>query len=152
MQKYCSNCGKELKEGADICLNCGVLINKQPNHFYSKQQKNKIPGNGMSIAGMVLGIIAAVWTFFELIAVGGIPESLSNIAYSTNYYVSLSYLYFWFGFGYTLFSLIPSIVGLPFSIVGLIKHKSGKNISGTILNIVSLLVSIIMIIYILSFA
>ncbi len=25
--KYCSNCGKELKEGADVCLNCGKVIN-----------------------------------------------------------------------------------------------------------------------------
>lgn len=26
MNKYCSNCGKELKDGADICTNCGALI------------------------------------------------------------------------------------------------------------------------------
>ena len=25
--KYCSNCGKELKEGADVCLSCGKAIN-----------------------------------------------------------------------------------------------------------------------------
>lgn len=24
--KYCSNCGKELKEGADVCLSCGKAI------------------------------------------------------------------------------------------------------------------------------
>lgn len=26
MPKFCPNCGKELKEGADICLNCGKAI------------------------------------------------------------------------------------------------------------------------------
>ncbi len=24
--KYCTNCGKELKEGADVCLSCGKVI------------------------------------------------------------------------------------------------------------------------------
>ncbi len=28
MIKFCSNCGKELKEGADVCLNCGKAIEK----------------------------------------------------------------------------------------------------------------------------
>ena len=151
MNKYCSNCGKELKEGADICLNCGVFVNKNENISMNKQ-KNKIPGNGVSIAGMVLGIIAAVWTFLDITSLGGIPSSLSDFSYNTNYYVSSAYLYFWFGIGYTLFSLVPSIVGLPLSIVGLKKHKSAKNISGLVLNIIALIISIIIMIYILSFA
>jgi TM2 domain-containing membrane protein YozV len=24
--KYCSNCGKKLKEGQDVCLNCGKVV------------------------------------------------------------------------------------------------------------------------------
>ncbi len=31
MAKFCSNCGKELNDNADICLNCGVLVNKDGN-------------------------------------------------------------------------------------------------------------------------
>ena len=27
MGKFCSNCGNELKENADVCLSCGQLIN-----------------------------------------------------------------------------------------------------------------------------
>ena len=26
--KYCTNCGSELKEGADVCLNCGKTVEK----------------------------------------------------------------------------------------------------------------------------
>ena len=151
MEKFCSHCGKKLKEEADICLNCGVLVNKGENTS-QKQLKKKIPGNGISIAGMVLGIVAAVWSFFDIMAIGGIPSSLSELQYNTSYYVSLTYLYFWFGIGYTLFSLIPSMVGLPLSIVGLKKNKNAKNIVGLILNIIALSVSIIMMVYILSFA
>lgn len=28
MAKFCTNCGKELKEGADVCLSCGKAITK----------------------------------------------------------------------------------------------------------------------------
>ena len=31
MGKYCSNCGTELKENADVCLSCGQLINTNTN-------------------------------------------------------------------------------------------------------------------------
>lgn len=27
MAKYCSNCGEPLKDGADICLKCGKIVN-----------------------------------------------------------------------------------------------------------------------------
>ncbi len=155
MSKFCSHCGKELKEGADICLNCGVFVDKKEEPIQQngiQSPKKKIPGNGLSIAGMVLGIIAAVWAFFELVGVGEIPSSLSEIAYTASYYSDLTFLYFGFGFGYTLFSLIPSIIGLPLSIAGMKKYKSGKNLAGLILNIIALAISIIMIIYILSLA
>lgn len=29
MTKFCENCGSEIKEGADTCLNCGKIVNKQ---------------------------------------------------------------------------------------------------------------------------
>ena len=28
MAKYCANCGKELTDEQDICLNCGVRVKK----------------------------------------------------------------------------------------------------------------------------
>lgn len=28
MAKFCSNCGKEVTEEQEFCLNCGVMINK----------------------------------------------------------------------------------------------------------------------------
>ncbi|VEU82090.1 zinc-ribbon domain-containing protein [Acholeplasma hippikon] len=29
MAKYCSNCGTELKDDQDVCLNCGVAVKKE---------------------------------------------------------------------------------------------------------------------------
>lgn len=131
MNKFCSNCGKELKDGADICLNCGVLINKDV-----KLKKNKVPGRGLSIAGMILGILAV------LIALGCVSEIFEygylEYYYSTSELITDLFVYF-----------AISITGLILSIVGFNKTKSGFNISGIILNSVANLVNIILFIYII---
>ena len=64
MEKFCSNCGNEIKENDVYCLNCGVLV--QNNNFNQNNLSNdyninkNIPGKGISIAGMILGIISIV--------------------------------------------------------------------------------------------
>ena len=64
MEKFCSNCGNEIKENDIYCLNCGVLV--QNNNFNQNNLSNdyninkNIPGKGISIAGMILGIISIV--------------------------------------------------------------------------------------------
>jgi len=51
MAKFCSNCGKELTEGADVCLGCGKIIeNKDAN----SNSKSKI----------VAGILGLFFGFF----------------------------------------------------------------------------------------
>lgn len=37
---FCRNCGKELNEGADVCLNCGAAVNKVSFDFLSKKIGN----------------------------------------------------------------------------------------------------------------
>ena len=64
MEKFCSNCGNEIKENDIYCLNCGVLVqnnNFNQNNLSNDYNTNKnIPGKGISIAGMILGIISIV--------------------------------------------------------------------------------------------
>ena len=52
MAKYCSNCGNELKEGADICLKCGKIINSNINN-----QRITDPNAKSRIAAGILGIL-----------------------------------------------------------------------------------------------
>ena len=40
MAKFCTNCGKELNEQQDVCLNCGVKVNKEISN--GKEGKSKI--------------------------------------------------------------------------------------------------------------
>lgn len=134
MEKYCSNCGTKLNENADICLNCGKLINQEIKN-------RKTPGKGLSISGMVLGIIAIIWTLLELLAIETLEEEIVLYEY-TSEIIS-------FAIGYTLFALIPSIVGLSLSGVGYKKQKNGFNVSGILLNAIALVINIIIFIYII---
>ena len=49
MAKFCSNCGGELNENQDICLKCGVRVNKQ-------NTVNNNPNGKSKIAAGLLGI------------------------------------------------------------------------------------------------
>ena len=53
MAKYCSNCGSELKEGADICLKCGKIVNDRTN----TSNINKDPNAKSKIVAGILGIL-----------------------------------------------------------------------------------------------
>lgn len=51
MAKFCSNCGKELQENQDVCLNCGVST-KRNNQNNNPNAKSKIAAG---LLGIFLG-------------------------------------------------------------------------------------------------
>jgi len=58
MSKFCGNCGKELHDGQDICLNCGKVVSNK----VSKNQKKKT--NGLAISGFVVSILSLTFFWF----------------------------------------------------------------------------------------
>lgn len=54
MAKFCSNCGAELKEGADVCLKCGKRV-------YNTSNVNNDPNAKSKIAAGLLGIFLGVF-------------------------------------------------------------------------------------------
>lgn len=52
--KYCPNCGKELHEGAEVCLKCGKLVN-------GKAYKQTISGQKSRLIAGLLGIFLGGW-------------------------------------------------------------------------------------------
>lgn len=53
MAKYCSNCGNELNNGADICLKCGKIVNENIN----KNNGIKDPNAKSKVVAGILGIL-----------------------------------------------------------------------------------------------
>ena len=137
MEKFCSNCGSQLKENADICVNCGIMINQN-----YKPTKIKVPGKGMSIAGMVLGIIGIFMNFCDITEVISMHFNISSFY---DYYESFADAIF----DVFLF-LGVSITGLVLSAVSRTKIKNGFNITGLILNPISIFLTIILFILIIS--
>ena len=132
---YCSNCGNKIDKEGIFCANCGTPINTpaQPQVVYYKQ---RVPGNGLSIAGMVLGIVGFVFALLYVL-------SFSSNAYLLERSIYRRYI-FAYAFGTVLIPLALSATGLPLSICGLLKNKNGKNISGIILNSLTLLIQFIL--------
>lgn len=65
---FCQKCGTQIADGQSFCTNCGAPMGAQtpaqpaqpvqPAYNYAPAQV--VPGKGLGVAGMVLGIIALV--------------------------------------------------------------------------------------------
>lgn len=51
MAKYCTHCGKEIDEQADVCIGCGVKVKEEPRNGSAKSK----------IAAGLLGIFLGVF-------------------------------------------------------------------------------------------
>lgn len=72
MKKFCENCGKELPEGADVCLNCGKKLNTK------KSNKKKFPA-----WAIVLCVIAGIVVIGAIASIGN-EDNNSNEIYKQN--------------------------------------------------------------------
>ncbi len=124
---YCKYCGSKLKDDADVCLKCGKFIKEEINPV---SKKVKIPGKGLSIAGMILGIFAILLMMGEFDSISDFEAELPFVYTNTQFAL--------FIFNYLFMDFLFICTGLALSIVGFTKNKNGFNISGMILNGISL--------------
>jgi TM2 domain-containing membrane protein YozV len=102
MDKFCPNCGKELKDGGDVCLNCGKMIKTKPEGSKSKVVAGLfgiflgslgvhnfyLGYTGKALAQLLmtllsfgfLGIVSAVWGLVEgiMILTGSINQDANG--------------------------------------------------------------------------
>lgn len=161
---FCKKCGKKLTEDVVFCPDCGTPTGEgatpptpqaqpvppmQPMPpqgmpaypGYGYYQKPKLPGNGLAVAGMVLGIIAIAYAFITILALTTDDFKRDVILYRSE----IGY----YAFGVILVQSVLALVGLPLSITGRVKTKNGKALAGIILNSVTIIISIILFIYVI---
>jgi len=73
MNKFCKNCGKELNDEQNVCLNCGVNVTGEINI----PEENKTDKNAM--AGFILGLVSIIAWFIPLF---GYPVTICGIIFS----------------------------------------------------------------------
>ena len=56
MAKFCTNCGTELNDAQDICLKCGVRVNKGKTTNNNSNAKSKLAGGLLGIFLGALGV------------------------------------------------------------------------------------------------
>jgi len=143
--KFCPNCGKEIIEGADVCLGCGKFLNKKP----VKTQVNEKPFNkGFGVTSMVLGIVSIIWTLGMLLT---LEEGIEDLKVEMYYNGGFIFMIFYY-IGYTLFSLTPGILGMIFGIKQVNKEKTGFATSGLIMSFISLVICLFVFVCFLSVA
>ena len=132
---FCPNCGEKIT--GKFCANCGNGINSAAT---VATQAGSTEKKGLSIASMVLGIIAVVWGFIALVGMDRIEEALieANIEDAAGY---IGFL-----IGYNLLALICGIIGLC---LGLKAPKNGKTKAGVITSIIALVSVAITVVYVI---
>ena len=102
MGKYCPNCGKELKDGGDVCLHCGKIQDSKPTGAKSKVLAGLLGifvgslgvhnfylgYNGKAIAQLLMTVlsfgllaaVSAIWGLIEgiMILTGSISEDANG--------------------------------------------------------------------------
>lgn len=84
MGKFCSNCGNELKENADVCLSCGQLINRTLSNQYNVYYTTAEPilNRTSSNQGKTLATVSVVFGslgFYPLIFIGSIVGLITSL-------------------------------------------------------------------------
>lgn len=57
--KYCTNCGSELKDDQDVCLNCGKAVQK-PNQMSAGTPVNDTGGFGWGLLGFCVPVVGLI--------------------------------------------------------------------------------------------
>jgi uncharacterized membrane protein YvbJ len=93
---YCSNCGNELKDGADVCLNCGKSIIKK-----SSSTSVDTGSSGWSLLGFFFPLIGLILYFLwksdqprnsSAIGKGALIGVIVSVVFSIIYIIAIASL------------------------------------------------------------
>ena len=132
MSKFCSNCGNKLDDKAVICVKCGTST-----EYIDVPKKIKVPGKGLSIASMTVGIVSL---FNSITMCFSLPFSMlifNEMAMDIGVVKIMTILLC------MIFPLASSITALSLGLSSLSKIKNGFNKTGIITSSIALFLCII---------
>ena len=109
---YCPKCGAANEPGYDVCWRCKASLRFAREAHAQPGTRPMAPSNGLSTAGLVLGIIslALFWVVYL-----SLPMSILGLVFSAR---SMKYHYRFCSGGLTL-NIIALALGVIFLIVGI---------------------------------
>lgn len=132
---FCKNCGAELGDGSVFCNKCGANQQVQEvGQQYGTQPvmvvKAKVPGRGLGISSMVLGIIGLVYAVAAIVSANAAKEMVEY--YGERYPASDTT-------AFLVFMILP-ILSLCFAPSAIKQgYKNGVSYSGLIMGIIGLI-------------
>ena len=134
----CPECGKEISDKAYVCPNCGFLLKEIGKYGYVKK---KIPGKGLGIAGMVLGIIGVVYSPILIIPIITFSIFKQEITASAAGQSRTDL------FGISIEIALLGILALVFGLISRHKgYKTGKSVSSIVMGLITIFFSLVAII------
>lgn len=112
---YCIHCGERIEKEAVICVHCGRELRKK--------------GNGCGIASLILGIVGFFYTLCAFTQVFDLNSYLEHQMFSYQ---------FGFAIGFVLIQSILAIVGFCLAFSERQTRKTGFNMAGLCLTLLTL--------------
>lgn len=100
--KYCSKCGKEVHEEAEICLNCGCRI---------KEENRKPVGQLKTNRGLLKFILLSLITFgiYGIVVMSAVSTDINVIAGRYDGKKTMHYCLVYFIFSWLTFGIVPLV-------------------------------------------
>ena len=138
---FCQKCGNQIPDGTAFCANCGAPVAaasqaavNQPVVQPIVMVKPKIPGRGLGISSMVLGIIGLIYGFLFAVSIPELLEELDSVRYIdfSDFFESL--------LPGIIFMSVLSILSLCFAPAAIKRgYKNGISISGLVMGLIGVL-------------
>lgn len=76
--KYCSKCGHEVSDDADVCLNCGCIINNTPSVSFAPTPVGQLKTNRSLLKFVFLSLIT--FGIYGLVVMSAVSTDITTIA------------------------------------------------------------------------
>jgi len=100
--KFCSKCGNQINDDADVCMNCGCKVNEQAAAPVGKLKTNR---------GLLKFILLSLITFgiYGIVVMSSVSSDINTIASRYDGKKTMHYCLVFFIFSWLTFGIVPLV-------------------------------------------